>query len=876
MSLRRVLLFLLLQATLFAQTSRKVTITGTVQDASGGVIPKAAVVLLSPDGKQLATTKSDSQGSFHLSASTSDQDTLEVRHPGFKSFIAHLPAKGAAVMPIHATLEIAAVTEQVDVSVDSEGSTVSTDPAENKDAATVTGNALEHLPVFDQDYVSTLSNFLDQGSTGTVGATIVVDGMEQKDAGVSASAVESVKVNNDPYSAEYSRPGRGRIEITTKSPSPVYHGTFNFIERDYHLDARNAFASERPPEQRRIFEGVLTGPVPKLSKTFFLLSGDYEIDDVQSTLYAQLPGGLLQQNVPSPIRAIDGAARVTHDINDRHNITLQLTYEGRKRDNQLASPGQTLTAAQTPGSGGGSAQTQVLGGYVLPEAGQSLSGVERHLMFTDKLVLSTSLLNQFQIVYEHNRDSTASTTEAPQINVQNAFVAGGAQVTRLNTENNVDIRDALTWSHGKHTVIAGFAMPNMSRRALDDYSNRLGTFNFSSLQDYIANQPFSFTRQQGPTHFVYWQREIGGFIQDQIRVSSNLQFGIGLRWDWQNELHDYNNFSPRASLAYAFGAKRNTVFRTGAGFFYDRTRSQPIGNLALYSAPALTSILLLNPSYPDPFAGGVSPVAQPPNIYRFSPDIRTPYSILYSAALERQIFKSATVSATYRGSVGVSLFESLNVNQPLPPLYLVRPNPAYATYQQIQSNGRQIQQALDLSFSGKLTRYLSGIAQYTLNRTNNNTGGINYMPPNTYDLSGEYARADFDQRNRLNLLLSSSLYKWVDLGVGFTAASGLPYTLTLGQDIYNSGFATARPPGVARNTLQGPGYSELDLRWSHDFLLSRKGEKGPLVSVAVDAFNLPNRVNFAQYVGNESSPFFGKAVAALPARRLQFTLRFKF
>ena len=290
----------------------------------------------------------------------------------------------------------------------------------------------------------------------------------------------------------------------------------------------------------------------------------------------------------------------------------------------------------------------------------------------------------------------------------------------------------------------------------------------------------------------------------------------------------------------------------------------------------MTSILLLNPSYPDPFASGVSPVAQPPNIYRFSPNIRTPYSILYSAALEHQIFKSATVSATYRGSVGVSLFESLNVNQPLPPFYLVRPNPAYATYQQIQSNGRQVQQALDLSFSGKLTRYLSGIAQCTLNRTNNNTGGINYMPPNTYDLSGEYSRADFDQRNRLNLLLSSSLYKWIDLGIGFTAASGLPYTLTLGKDIYNSGFATARPPGVARNTLQGPGYSELDLRWSHDFLLSKKGEKGPIASLAIDAFNLPNQVNFAQYVGNESSPFFGRAVAALPARRLQFTVRFKF
>lgn len=467
-----------------AHASQMPSITGTVHDTSGAVIPKASVVLLSPHGKQLIATKSDETGIFHLSALHSANATLEIRHPGFKPFVLHLPKTTAETKTITAVLQIADYSQQVDVTVDSEASTVSPDPAENKDAGIVTGSALERLPVFDQDYVSTLSNFLDQGSTGTAGATIVVDGMEQKDAGVTASAVQSVKINNDPYSAEYSRPGRGRIEITTKSPDPAYHGTVNFMFRNYQLDARNAFASERPPEQRRIFEGVLTGPVPKLSKTFFLLSADYQIDDVQSTLYAQVPSGLLRENVPSPIRAIDGAARVTHDINDHHNVTLQLTYEGRKRDNQLASPGQSLSAAQTPGSRG-SAQTQVLGGYVLPEAGQNLSGAERHLIFTDKFIFNPSVLNQLQIMYEHNRDSTASTTEAPQINVQNAFVTGGAQATQLNTENNLDLRDALTWTYRKHTVIAGFAMPNMSRRALDDYSNRLGTFNFTSLQDYV-------------------------------------------------------------------------------------------------------------------------------------------------------------------------------------------------------------------------------------------------------------------------------------------------------------------------------------------------------------------------------------------------------
>jgi hypothetical protein len=45
----------------------------------------------------------------------------------------------------------------------------------------------------------------------------------------------------------------------------------------------------------------------------------------------------------------------------------------------------------------------------------------------------------------------------------------------------------------------------------------------------------------------------------------------------------------------------------------------------------------------------------------------------------------------------------------------------------------------------------------------------------------------------------------------------------------------------------------LDLRWSHDFPLSPKGEKGPLLTFAVDAFNAINHVNYSQFIGNEGA-----------------------
>ena len=78
---------------------------------------------------------------------------------------------------------------------------------------------LDDLPVFDQDYVGAASRLLHSASLGTGGLTLVVDGMETSEKGVSASAILEVKINQNPYSAEYSRPGRGRIEIITKPGS---------------------------------------------------------------------------------------------------------------------------------------------------------------------------------------------------------------------------------------------------------------------------------------------------------------------------------------------------------------------------------------------------------------------------------------------------------------------------------------------------------------------------------------------------------------------------------------------------------------------------------------------------------------------------------
>jgi hypothetical protein len=116
---------------------------------------------------------------------------------------------------------------------------------------------------------------------------------------------------------------------------------------------------------------------------------------------------------------------------------------------------------------------------------------------------------------------------------------------------------------------------------------------------------------------------------------------------------------------------------------------------------------------------------------------------------------------------------------------------------------------------------------------------------------------------------------WAAVGLSLSLASGRPYSLLTGRDDYHTGQTNARPACIARNTLQGPGYALLDMRWSHEFA-TRDGDDAPAWSIGVDAFNVINRVNYSGFVGTLTSPFFGRPIAAQPPRRIQLSVGFHF
>lgn len=832
-------------------SASRFVIAGTVLDPSRASIPGATVTLRAGGKAPGQSVVTDNAGSFRFTAVDPGRYEIEVRRTSFKTITQRLVVRDRDLTSLRVTLALAELSETV--VAEDRAEQVNMNPGENLDVVNLDSKALEDLPMLDQDVIGAVTAFLDSAALGSGGASLVVNGMETSEKGVSASAIKEVKINQNPYSAEFSRPGRGRIEIVTKAEADAYHGTFNFLFRDYHLDARNAFAQERPPEQRRIFEGDLTGPLGRGSKTSFLITANHEDQNLQAVVYAGTPSGLYQANVATPERQTEFSIGLNHEFSKKNAFSVRYEFARDSRDNNG------------------------VGEFNLPEVGSDDYGQEHHIYYNHRTVFTAKLVSDFSLrAGSHDNISRSVNPGVRKIIVQDAFTGGGAQVDRHQTENHVQITEVISWLHGKHSIKAGINIPDISRRGSSDRSNFDGTYSYSTLQGYSIGRPFLFQSNSGDPHLAFWQMEFGGFVQDDFRLRPNFSLGFGLRYDLQNYISDHNNLAPRVSFVFAPGVKRRIVIRGGAGFFYDRTGAGAIADVLRFDGKRLRQILINDPTYPDPWSPEANPQVIPPSVARFAGNLRDPYSLQYGAGVERQLYKSTTLAVNFIESRGVGLFRSRDINAPLPPIYLSRPDQSMGRVRQIESSALSRSHSLEVLFRGNITHCFSGTIQYTTGRAYNDTSGMNSMPANNYDLSGEWSRADFDQRHRFNLLGTFKIGDLFKLGVSSSLASGRPYSLVLGRDVNNDGNATDRPQGVGRNSLQGPGSATLDLRISRDMKLTGKKERGPTLSLALNIFNALNRVNYSGYVGNLSSPFFGLPVSARPARRMQIVARFEF
>src|SRR6266478_696612 len=840
-----------------AQNAGLRSTSGMVLDPSGAAIAGADVILLSGDGKELSRITSDQDGSFQFEKLAAGTYKIQAQAAGFRDTIVEVKLGSRATSPLRVVLPIAQQNEVVNVAGSDVSLVVTTDVSENQNANNLDRSALDRVPVFDRDYISMLSRFLDDSTIGTNGVSLIVNGIEANGPGVTPSAVQEVRINQNPYSARFARPGRARLEIITKGGTPNYHGSVNFLFRDAVFDARNTFAAGKPPEQRQFYEGSLTGPIGESKKSSFLLSLESDKDNGQAAVVATGANNVaINENVFQPMRHFFGSGRIFHDFSDTDHVWIGYSFEHQSNKNVGA------------------------GGNVLPEAATNTRFLEHEVNVSYRHIFSPKWVNQLQFLVGHYDAPVFSLNENPQIVVSGFFTGGGAQADSRRTEYHFDGTEFLTYVNGKHQLVFGVDIPDISRRGADDFTNMAGTYTFANLADFEQGHAGTYLVQQGNGHVVFLEKVLSGFIEDTIRVTPNFSMSLGVRYYWQNYFHDDpNNLAPRIGFAWAPARNGKTIFRGGAGEFYDRSGPRPIADLMHLNGVNLLRFILSNPQNAPPLFSYLVTPAQlagaPTSVVVLDPRLRIPYTIQYSIGIERQVTAKSTFSATYVGSRGIDLFRSRDINAPTAPNYLARPDGNLGQERRIETEGYQKNNSVELTFRGKPSRYFTGQAQYTLGKTYNNTSGITYFPGNSNFPAADWARSADDRRHKFDLLGSTQLTKHFSMGAALSLYSGKPVNVTTGADTNGDGIFNDRPPNFARNSLHGPGLINLDLNVEHDFRMVRGKKDSPTLTVGLNSFNVLNHRNDVTYVGVLPSVYFRRAVSALPPRRMQLNLQFK-
>ena len=867
---------------------------GVVADPNGASVPGAEVDLLDPNGTVASSIHSDDEGNFQIVAPHAGSFTLVVSEPGFETVrtpvviaapagpaggsVAAAPAAFPAATPVRIVLPIATLSTSVRVSAES--SEDLTAPDVNHDSSVMTSSDLKALPIFDNDYATAMSAFLDQNVSDTGGTGLMVDGVEANRATVSASAVQEIRINQDPYSAQYYWPGRGQMEIITKSAADHYHGQFNFLYRDSAMNAQNALAPMKPFEQRQNYEGHVTGPIPHAKNSSFLASFNRVLYDQDSVVNATVvptvanPSGAFEANVFAPARDTEFSVRAAHQFGIGTSGYVQYSYQDSTAQNQGVG-GQTLAAA-------------------------AYNNQYREDDFVAHLdsTLSPVMINQVSLVGEHDYNRNSNVAEAPQVNVPGDFLSGSAQADSFGTEYNVRVYDMMTWTRGRNMVKAGVGTPHIDRRAFDDNTNALGSYTFgptlaadgvtvlqTALQNYSVNLPSGFSENTGDVHFVYHQQEMGAFVQDQFKANSRFTITPGLRYDWQNFLGFRRlGFSPRVSFAWLLNEETKTVVRGGGGIYYDRVGSGPLLDLARYGDARRRAVVLsLNPvQLPSsgcvPITACLTLTAQPPSLVQLEPNASLPYQLQYGLSIERQLGEKATGVVSAYSARGIDSFRSVDINAPTPQSgYTERPNPAYARIRQMQPEGHWEGDGMDISYRGRLNKYFTGFGRYTWSHYESDTGGIGWFPQNQYAPNDEWSNANSDRRNRLGMFAMFQPESVLNLSAGIFANTGTPWTVLTGTDAYGDDLFNTRPDGVGRNTETTPSYVDVDLRWGHDFAITpNKDEEAPRLGFSAGAFNLLNHPNPTGIDPVETSTSFGQVTSMAPPRRIQLGMRFQF
>jgi hypothetical protein len=850
-----------------AQSSGESSLRVRVLDPRGAVIVGARV-RLRMEGRKEQTAETNKQGESLFSRLPVGQCAIRVEAAGFQlNELSDIQLKTGANQ-LDVQLEIAPVVEEVGVTRDEREE--KTDPRGTAFSRILTQEEIDQLPDDPDELEAALRAMAGPGGT------IRVNGFRGGRL-PPKSQIREIRIRTNAFSADSHDAEMFGIDIFTKPGMDLWRTSFNFGFRDESLNARNAFARTRGPEQNRRFGVTLDGPLWRNHTSLFLAADGFSSYD-SKTIVAALPDGPFSDVFRRPSRALNLSSRLEHALTKSHTFRAEYQRNATRTDNLG------------------------VGDYDLPERAFTSDQAEHVFRLADTGTLSKWLVNEVRFQARWQEIAQSSTSQSPAILVLNAFNRGGAQVAGGRRIREIEVADNLDFVIAKkHSMRAGMLLEGGHYRS-DEFRNSGGTFIFSSLDDFRAGRPTTYSRRVGDPRVEFSQYEFAWYVLDDIRVNRSLALSFGLRHELQGNLTDRNNLAPRAAMSWSPDGK--VTIRLGAGIFYDWFSSQLFEQTLRVDGQRQRDIVVNRPGFPDPLSGG-TPITLPPSRIQRDPTMRMPYFEQASVGAERAVTKWGQLRATYMYQRGVHLLRGHNINAPL--AGAGRPDPTVGNITQIESTANSTTHLLNIgmNFQNPQRRIFGGI-NYVLARSINDADGPLSLPADNFNLRAERGPAMTDIRHRLFGMFNAPLLKGFRISSVFNILSAMPYNITTGFDDNGDSVTNDRPAGVSRNSARGAAQVNLSARlgWSIGFGQPREGgaqganmrvvrirnendalgaapmlggnNKRYRFEIYIQASNLLNHTNRMMFSGVQTSPFFGHATAAQPPRRIETGMRFNF
>jgi hypothetical protein len=797
---------------------------GKVTDEFGAVIVGATVTITGPDNIQ-KTSSTNQEGIYTFRGLSSGRYSLQVSSPGFAAYEAtDVNITSVAARTLNITLTV--LLEKQEQTISSEPP-ISTDPAANSDALVLRGRDLEALPD-DPDELAAALQALAGPSAGPSGGQIYIDGftggrMPPKES------IREVRINQNPFNAEFERMGYGRIEILTKPGTDKFRGSAFFNFGDESLNARHPLVSNRASYQTRFYGGSLSGPVISKKSSFFVDFNRREGDDNDIIKATILDPNLnfvpFNLSVPTPTTNTTFSPRFDYQLNQNNTLVARYTFSEFSND---------ITG---------------IGEFSLLSRAYSSSNREHTIQLTETAILSPTIINETRVQYIHTNSTRDGDSSVPTINVQQAFIGGGSQVGLSYTDTDrIEIQNYTTWSKGKHALkmggqYRGVKVEDVSRQ------NFGGTLifsgidaNTSSLERYrrtilLRDEPLQrrinesaipsqFTISGGNPKASVSQTDIGLFIQDDWRLRQNFTLSLGLRYEAQTNIHSVFNFAPRIAFAWSPGGAANStpksVVRGGFGIFYDRFNEGLILQARRNNGVNQQSFIVTEPSVlsqirvlPNgsalnlPTIETLAAFSRPQTIDVVAGNIQSPYTTLVNLSYERQLPHNFSMFVR-----GLSFRTR----------HLVRQRRIGET-NLYESSGNFKMNSVTIGINNRLSRSFSIFSNYTFGKSmsDTNAGGFwnpgisGGFPANSFDLNGEYSRSNFDARHRLFVggFIGIPRLK-IGLSPMIIASSGQPFNIITGLDTNGDKLFLERPALASERTrpenLKQTRFGNFDLR----------------------------------------------------------------